>query len=88
MVDVDFKFEEGNVKLDNDRIDEAVLALLYLGLHGRNRVWKSFDWDALARLYEKGYISNPIGRAKSVTFTEEGLRESKRLLQQTFDARG
>jgi len=86
--DVDFKFEEGNVKLANDRIDEAVLALLYLGLHDRNRVWKSFDWDALARLYEKGYISNPIGRAKSVTFTEEGLRESKRLLQQTFGARG
>ena len=88
MPDVDFKFEEGNVKLANDRIDEAVLALLYLGLHDRNRVWKSFDWDALARLYEKGYISNPIGRAKSVTFTEEGLRESKRLLQQTFGARG
>ena len=76
------------MKLANDRIDEAVLALLYLGLHDRNRVWKSFDWDALARLYEKGYISNPIGRAKSVTFTEEGLRESERLLQQTFGARG
>ena len=88
MLDVDFKFEEGNVKLANDRIDEAVLALLYLGLHDRNRVWKSFDWDVLARLCEKGYISNPIGRAKSVTFTEEGLRESERLLQQTFGARG
>jgi hypothetical protein len=86
--DVDFKFEQGNVELDNDRIDEAVLALLHLGLHDRNRVWKSFDWDVLARLYEKGYISNPIGHAKSVTFTEEGLRESERLLQQTFGARG
>lgn len=72
------------MKLNTDRIDEAVLALLCLGLHDGTRAWKSFDWDAMARLHEKGYISDPVGKAKSVTFTEEGLRESERLLKALF----
>ena len=29
--------------LDTDRIDDAVLALLLLGLHDGDRAWKSFD---------------------------------------------
>jgi hypothetical protein len=72
------------MKLDTDRIDEAVLALLHLGLHDESRAWKSFDWDAMARLHEKGLISDPMGKAKSVAFTEEGLRESERLLAHLF----
>jgi hypothetical protein len=32
------------MELDNDRIDEAVLALLFLGRHEGARTWKSFDW--------------------------------------------
>lgn len=70
--------------LDDDRIDQAVLALLHLGLHDGFRAWKSFDWDVMDRLHEKGYISDPVGKAKSVAFTEEGLRESERLLKQLF----
>jgi hypothetical protein len=50
--------------IDNDRIDAAVLALLYLGLHDEFRAWKGFDWDALDRLYEKGFISNPRGQGQ------------------------
>ena len=72
------------MKLNTDRIDEAVLALLHLGLHDGTRIWKSFDWDAMARLHEKGYITDPVGKAKTVTFTEEGLRESERLLKAVF----
>lgn len=72
------------MKLDPDRIDQAVLALLYLGLHEGSRAWKSFDWDAMARLHEKGLISDPVGKAKSVVFTEEGLREAERLLYSLF----
>lgn len=56
------------MKLNNDRIDEAILALLYLGLHDGTRAWKSFDWDAMARLHAKGYITDPVGKAKSVAF--------------------
>ena len=62
------------MELDTDRIDQAVLALLYLGLHDRYRAWKGFDWGAMDRLHQKGFISDPVGKAKSVVFTEEGLR--------------
>ncbi|HXA16965.1 MAG TPA: DUF6429 family protein [Thermoanaerobaculia bacterium] len=38
----------------------------------------------MSRLHEKGYISDPVGKAKSVLFTEEGLSESRRLFQEQF----
>jgi hypothetical protein len=67
-----------------DKIDEAVLALLYLTLHDSARAWKSFDWDAMNRLHQKGYISDPVGKAKSVVLTEEGLHEAERLFKKLF----
>ena len=69
---------------DNDRIDDAVLALLYLGLHDQYRAWKGFDWDALERLHEKGLIDNPVNKNKSVSFTREGLERSKELFETMF----
>ncbi len=39
--------------IDTDRIDEVVLALLYVGLHDGRRAWKSFDWDAMDRCTPK-----------------------------------
>ena len=71
-------------EIDIEKVDQAVLALLYLGLHDRYRAWKGFDWAAMGRLHEKGYITDPVGSAKSVLFTEEGLRESARLLSTLF----
>ena len=62
------------MKLSAEKIDRAVLALLYLGLHDDDRAWKGFDWDALDRLHEKGFISDPVGKAKSVAFTEDRPR--------------
>jgi hypothetical protein len=70
--------------LDTDRIDDAVLALLCLGLHNEFRAWKGFDWDAMDRLHRKGMISDPVGKAKSVVFTDEGLQRSKELFKQMF----
>lgn len=72
------------MKLDNEKIDEAVLALLLLGLHDGSRAWKGFDWDSMNRLHENGYISDPRGKAKSIVFTEEGLRQAELLLEQLF----
>ena len=69
---------------DPDRIDRAVLALLYLGLHDGMRAWKGFDWDALDRLHAKGMISDPVGKAKSVIFTDAGLAEAERLFEAMF----
>ena len=42
-------------KLDTGRIDDTVLALMYLNLRNSGRVWKGFDWDAMNRLFEKGF---------------------------------
>jgi hypothetical protein len=70
--------------IDKDRIDDAVLALLYLGLHDEYRVWKGFDWDAMSRLHDKGMIENPKNKNKSVVFTQEGLRRSKKLFELMF----
>jgi hypothetical protein len=72
------------MKLDPEKIDRAVLALLRLGLHEQKRAWKGFDWDAMNRLHEKGFISDPVGKAKSIAFTEVGLQESERLLEELF----
>jgi hypothetical protein len=70
--------------LDTDRIDETVLALLYLGLHDQYRAWKGFDWDAMNRLHEKGMIQSPVNKAKSVVFTTEGLLRSRELFDKLF----
>ena len=70
--------------IDTDKIDEAVLALLHLTLHDGARAWKGHDWDALDRLYRKGMICDPVGKAKSVVLTDEGLAESARLFRELF----
>ena len=72
--------------IDRDRIDEAVLALLFLGRHDGDRTWKSFDWAAMERLHAKGLISNPVSKTKSVVFTDEGLRLSEALFRKFFSA--
>ena len=74
------------MNLDDDKINDAVLALLYLGLHDGARAWKGFDWDVMDRLHERGYISDPRSKAKSVVFTEEGLERSRELLESLFGA--
>ena len=75
------------IDIDTDRIDDAVLALLLLGLHDGCRVWKGFDWEAMNRLHNKGLISDPVGKAKSVVLTEEGQRRAERLFEELFAVR-
>ena len=72
------------MELENKKIDQAVLALLYLGLHEDRRAWKGFDWDAMDRLHEQGFISDPRGKAKSVVFTQEGMKQSEEMLIKLF----
>jgi hypothetical protein len=76
------------MKLDTDRIDDAVLALMLLGRHDDDRAWKSFDWEAMNRLHAKGLISDPVGRAKSVVFTAEGKAKAEMLLRTLFGGAG
>ena len=77
------------MEYDEDKIDDFTLALLYLVAHEREegygaRAWKGFDWETLNRLHDKGYISNPVGKAKSVTMTEEGFLKAKALFEKHF----
>jgi hypothetical protein len=71
------------MELDTDKIDDAVLALLLLGESG-GRAWKGFDWEAMNRLHERGFISNPRTRAQSIVFTDEGLKRARQLLSELF----
>ena len=74
---------------DREKVDEHTLALLYLVSHDREeglgaRAWKGFDWDTMNRLHEKGLITNPVGKAKSVGMTEEGYKKSESLFNKFF----
>ena len=67
---------------DKNRVDELVLALLHLTSFkngGVVRAWKSHDWDALDRLADKGFISDPKSKSKSVVLSEDGARWAEEL---------
>jgi len=72
------------MEINEDNVDDAVLALLWLTLHDGHRAWKGHDWDVLGRLYEKGLILDPVGKAKSVVLTNDGLRRSEELFKALF----
>jgi hypothetical protein len=75
------------MEIDNEKIDEITLALLYLTTFRYKyglRAWKSHDWDVLNRLHESGYIHDPVSKAKSVMLTDEGAERSKRLFEKHF----
>ena len=73
------------MEYDKDKVDELVLALLYLTTHEQGtRAWKGIDWDAMDRLHDKGYIGNPKSKAKSVTLTEEGEKLSEEFFKKHF----
>ena len=43
------------MEYDQDKVDDMVLALMYLGMFSERsvrRAWKSFDWNAFDRLHE------------------------------------
>jgi hypothetical protein len=71
--------------INKNKIDDAALALLYLTLHDGDRAWKGLDWDVLGRLHDKGMLYDPVGKVKSVVFTDEGLERAKRLFKELFD---
>ena len=71
--------------LDTDKIDDTALALLYLTLHDGDRAWKGMAWSVLGRLHDKGMIGDPVGKVKSVVFTDEGLERAKALFEEMFE---
>jgi hypothetical protein len=77
----------GMVEINNEKVDEMALALLYLTTFKDKsgmRAWKTHSWDVLDRLHQSGYIHDPVTKAKSVLLTEEGAARSKRLFEKHF----
>jgi hypothetical protein len=80
-------WRDSKVDYDKDRVDETILALLWLTTfrdHDSKRAWKGHDWEAMDRLHAKGYISDPKSKAKSVIVTEEGVKRSQELFEKFF----
>jgi hypothetical protein len=76
--------------IDEEKVEQTVLALLHLTsyqVHHRLRAWKGHDWQVMNLLYEKGYISDPATKARSVALTEEGAKLSKALFEELFAKR-
>ncbi len=72
------------MEIDEEKVDGAVLALLWLTLHDGHRAWKSFDWDIMERLHRNGMIDDPVNKSKSVTLTADGLRQAEELFRALF----
>ncbi len=74
-------------ELDWEKMAKCALGILWLNAHGDGfgtRVWKSMPWDLTDIMYEKGWISDPKSKAKSVVLTEEGERLSQEFLEKHF----
>ena len=75
------------MQYDKDKVDEMVLALMWLVIHSDGnavRAWKGFDWDTLDRLHEKGFISDPKSKAKSVVLSNQAVELSEALFNKHF----
>jgi hypothetical protein len=73
-----------------EKLEEMVLALLSLNLFSEERdtrAWKSFPWEIMDRLHEKGYISDPKTSAKSVRVSAEGVQRAEDLFKQYLGSR-
>jgi hypothetical protein len=42
------------MEIDPDKIDDAVLGLLWLTLHDERRAWKGFDWGRWIDCIKRG----------------------------------
>lgn len=77
------------MQYDKDKVDEMVLALLYLtSTHDQygTRAWKGLDLGVLDRLCEKGLISDPKEKSPTLFLTEMGEKISRELFFRYFDA--
>jgi hypothetical protein len=66
---------------DKKKVDEMVLALLYLTTFRDKlevRAWKGLDWDSLNRLHERGYISDPRVKPRRGTTVRRAIQKAFR----------
>ena len=79
------------MEYDKEKVDQATLALMWLVTEKDKysyRAWKSFDRDTLNRLHEKGLISDPKRKTKSVALSDEAVELSEMLFTRLFGKSG
>jgi hypothetical protein len=90
---IQFSESRGNIAMsipegfDNEKIAEAALAILSLSRMSDQygvTAWKGIDWDVMNLLFEKGWISDPVGKQKSVGVSEEGINLADQFLEKYF----
>jgi len=70
------------MEYDKDKVDEMILALLYLTSSRDQyaiRAWKGLDVNILDRLHAKGYVGDPRGKGPTIDLTDAGAALSKEL---------
>jgi len=75
------------MNVDAEKLQQAVLALLCLNTFEQKsgkRAWKALPWSVMDQLHDKGYISDPATKAKSVWLLDEGARLSEELFEKLF----
>jgi Domain of unknown function (DUF6429) len=73
--------------VDAEKLQQAVLALLHLNTFDKKagkRAWKALPWSVMDQLHDKGYISDPATKAKSVWLSDEGAKLSEELFKKLF----
>lgn len=74
-------------EIDEEKLIEAALAILSLTAHRDRaglRAWKNIDWEIMNVFHEKGWISDPRSKAKSVVLTEAGEAKAEEFMQKHF----
>lgn len=47
---------------DNEKLEQALLAMLYIHHFDDGRVWKGYPFELMDILHSKGYIDNPANK--------------------------
>ena len=75
------------MEYDQDKVDDMVLALLYLTSSTNEfgtRAWKGLDVKILDRLVAKGLVSDLGDKSPTMLLSKEGAERSKRLFMEFF----
>nr|WP_314526362.1 DUF6429 family protein [uncultured Pseudomonas sp.] len=75
------------MEYDEKLIEDTVLALLAAFSSDDGNTWKGFDFEIMNRLHERGFISNPVNKNKSIWLTAEGLERGRQVASRLFGAR-
>lgn len=66
------------------KIEDAVLALLGAFQSDDGRAWKRYDFAVMEALHAQGWITDPRGKAESVHLTPEGQARALHLARVLF----